>query len=96
MLVLQRKVEHGILLSEKANSIRRITMPATIVPAGCAPPTCNLVPGDVEGFVDSLTNYHASFASAFRRPEQQHWAQVYLRGLLSDLARKPIERIALT
>ena len=71
-------------------------MPATIVPALCAPPICNLAPRDVEGFVERLSNYHASFASAFRRPEQQHWAQVYLRGLLSDLARKTIERIALT
>ena len=71
-------------------------MPVAIVPAPCPPPTCNLAPRDVEAFVDALAIYHATFADAFRRPEQDQWAQVYLRGLLDDLPRKTTERIALT
>jgi SRSO17 transposase len=43
-----------------------------------------------------LATYHAAFADAFRRPEQDQWARVYLRGLLDDLPRKTVERIALT
>ena len=71
-------------------------MPVSIVPALCPPPSCNLVPRDVEAFVDALAVYHATFTDAFRRPEQDQWAQVYLRGLLDDLPRKTTERIALT
>jgi SRSO17 transposase len=71
-------------------------MPAVIVPAPCPPPTCNLAPRDVEAFVDALAAYHAYFAPAFRRPEQEQWATVYLHGLLDDQPRKTIERIALT
>jgi SRSO17 transposase len=71
-------------------------MPESIVPAPCPPPSCNLAPKDVEGFVDALADYHALFAAAFRRPEQRYWASVYLRGLFDDLPRKTVERIALT
>ena len=71
-------------------------MPAVIVPALCPPPVCNLAPRDVEAFVDALAVYHATFTDAFRRSEQDQWAQVYLRGLLDELPRKTVERIALT
>jgi SRSO17 transposase len=75
---------------------RRIPMPSVIVPAPCPPPTCNLAARDVEQFVDALAAYHASFAEAFRRPEQLHWSAVYLQGLLGPESRKTTERIALT
>ena len=71
-------------------------MPTVIVPAPSPPPICNLAPRDVEAFVAALAAYHVDFADAFRRPEQQQWAQVYLRGLLDDQPRKTIERMALT
>lgn len=71
-------------------------MSITIVPAPCPPPVCNLAPRDVEQFVDALAAYHAAFADAFRRPEQEQWSRVYLRGLLGTEARKTTERIALT
>lgn len=71
-------------------------MPEVIVPAPCPPPTCNLAPRDVEQFVEALATYYADFAPAFRRPEQQQWAKVYLHGLLDDQPRKTTERMALT
>src|SRR5262245_13492735 len=71
-------------------------MPPLIVPAPCPPPTCNLAPRHVEQFVDALAAYHATFAEAFRRPEQARWAAVYLQGLLGPQPRKTTERIALT
>lgn len=71
-------------------------MPSVIVPAACPPPTCNLAARDVEQFVDALAAYHASFAEAFRRPEQLRWSEVYLQGLLGPESRKTTERIALT
>jgi len=51
--------------------------------------------GDVEQLVDELAAYYRLFAPAFRRPEQAHWGEVYLNGLLGSLARKTTERIAL-
>ncbi len=42
------------------------------------------------------SSIHASFAPAFRRPEQATWAGVYLHGLLSTQPRKTTERIAIT
>jgi len=54
-----------------------------------------LLPGDVEQLVDELAAYYRLFASAFRRPEQAKWGEVYLNGLLGSLARKTTERIAL-
>jgi SRSO17 transposase len=70
-------------------------MSIDIVPAPCPPPTCNLVPRDVEQFVDALAAYHAHFAPAFHRPEQVAWAGVYLNGLLGPEPRKTTERMAL-
>jgi SRSO17 transposase len=45
--------------------------------------------------LDRLAAYHAHFASAFARCEQARWAEIYLRGLLSDCERKSIEPMAL-
>jgi SRSO17 transposase len=49
----------------------------------------------VSGLLDRLATYHAHFASAFARCEQARWAEIYLRGLLSDCERKSIEPMAL-
>jgi SRSO17 transposase len=70
-------------------------MPAEIITQTCPAPECNLLPGDVEQFVEKLTAYFGLFESAFRRSEQAKWGEVYLNGLLGDLARKTTERIAL-
>lgn len=70
-------------------------MPAEIIAQTCPAPECNLLPDDVEQFVEELAAYCRLFESAFRRPEQARWGEVYLNGLLGDLARKTTERIAL-
>ncbi|SRR5712692_331255 len=70
-------------------------MPATIVAETCPAPKCNLSRRDVEGLVDKLKTYYQRFASAFRRPEQAHWGNIYLQGLLGDQPRKSVEPIAL-
>lgn len=59
------------------------------------PPAVNLAPRDVEGLLDELRAYHASFSPLFARAEQRHWALQYLQGLLLDLPRKSIEPMAL-
>ena len=61
----------------------------------CPMPECNLTPRDVRGLLDRLATYHAHFAPAFARCDQARWAEVYLRGLLSDCERKSIEPMAL-
>jgi len=42
-----------------------------------------------------LSNYYAEYAPLFARREQREWAQLYLRGQLSDLERKSIEPMVL-
>src|SRR5947207_5693493 len=71
-------------------------MPPVIVPAPCPAPVCNLLPADLQQFVDALAAYHAALAPAFRRTEQHTGAGVYLNGLLSEQGRKTTEHIALT
>ena len=44
---------------------------------------------------ERLATYQAHFASAFARSDQAGWAEIYLRGLLSECERKSIEPIAL-
>ena len=61
----------------------------------CPMPECNLTPRDVSGLLDRLATYHAHFVPAFARCEQARWAELYLRGLLSDCERKSIEPMAL-
>ena len=70
-------------------------MPADIVTQTCPAPECNLLPGDVEQLVEELVDYCRLFASAFQRPEQAKWGEVYVNGLLGNLPRKTTERIAL-
>jgi SRSO17 transposase len=70
-------------------------MPEVIIAETCPAPECNLVAYDVKQMVGELATYHEQFAEAFSRIEQAEWSRVYLNGLLSDLARKTSERIAL-
>jgi SRSO17 transposase len=42
-----------------------------------------------------LNNYYAEYAPLFARSEQREWAQLYMRGQLSDLERKSIEPMVL-
>jgi SRSO17 transposase len=70
-------------------------MPTEIITQTCPAPECNLLPGDIEQFVEALATYYRLFAPAFGRPEQVVWGEVYLQGLLGNLPRKTTERIAL-
>jgi SRSO17 transposase len=70
-------------------------MPAGIITQTCPAPECTLLPGHVEQFVEELAAYYRLFEPAFRRSEQAKWGEVYLNGLLGELARKTTERIAL-
>ena len=70
-------------------------MPAESITQTCPARECNLVPSDIERFVDQLAAYYELFEPAFRRPEQVRWGEVHLNGLLGDLPRKTTERIAL-
>ncbi len=50
---------------------------------------------DLAEFMDELATYHAYYAPYFR-PDQQAWAEFYLRGLLTaDVPRKNIEAMVL-
>ena len=42
-----------------------------------------------------MSNYYAEYAPLFARSEQREWAQLYMRGQLSDLERKSIEPMVL-
>lgn len=70
-------------------------MPKDIVTETCPAPECNLSEKDVERFMDEMRSYIALFAPAFQRTEQWEWSQAYVSGLLSDAARKNVERMAL-
>lgn len=61
----------------------------------CPMPECNLTPRDVCGLLDRLATYHAHFGPTFARYDQARWAEIYLRGLLSECERKSIEPMAL-
>ena len=66
-----------------------------IVLETCPAPVCNLTPRDVSDLLDHRAAYHAHFVEAFTRCEQARWAEIYLRGLLSDCERKSCEPLAL-
>ena len=66
-----------------------------IVRDTCPAPACNLTPCDVHDLRDQLSAYQQHFGPAFARRDQVHWADVYLRGLLSSCARKSVEPMAL-
>src|SRR4029450_13405448 len=46
---------------------------------------------DVKHLAAELSQYSAAYAPLFKRREQRDWAQLYLRGQLSELERKSIE-----
>jgi SRSO17 transposase len=55
----------------------------------------NLNRESVESLGKELDSFLASFSSCYSRSEQQNNGELYVKGLLSDLNRKSIERIAL-
>jgi SRSO17 transposase len=54
-----------------------------------------LAPRDLKNLAAELSQYSAEYAPLFKRREQREWAQLYLRGQLSNLERKSIEQIVL-
>jgi len=63
-------------------------------PSGQAPSE-NLARRDAKRLASELSNYYAEYAPLFARSEQREWAQLYMRGQLSDLERKSIEPMVL-
>jgi hypothetical protein len=63
-------------------------------PSGPAPSE-NLARRDAKQLASELSHYYAEYAPLFARSEQREWAQLYLRGQLSDLERKSIEPMVL-
>jgi SRSO17 transposase len=72
----------------------QVTAVAGAPPSG-QPPTGNLARRDVKRLASELSDYYAGYAPLFLRSEQREWAQLYLRGQLSDLERKSIEPMVL-
>jgi len=70
-------------------------MPTTIVTDRCPAPKFNLTDRDVEQCVPELEAYLKRYEAAFGRVEQFRRSQVYVKGLLSDVTRKTVERMAL-
>jgi SRSO17 transposase len=58
-------------------------------------PTCDLVPSDVEGFMDELWEFQSVFHDCFTRSEPRAHFFDYMVGQLSPLERKSIEPMAL-
>jgi SRSO17 transposase len=54
-----------------------------------------LAPREAKRLAAELSSYYASYAPLFARREQREWAQLYLRGQLSDLERKSVEPMVL-
>ena len=67
---------------------------ASVPPSG-QPPSKNLARRDVKQLATELSKYYAGYAPLFARSEQREWAQLYLRGQLSELERKSIEPMVL-
>lgn len=63
-------------------------------PSGQAPSE-NLARRDAKRLASELSDYYAEYTPLFARSEQREWAQLYLRGQLSDLERKSIEPMVL-
>jgi SRSO17 transposase len=63
-------------------------------PSGQAPSE-NLARRDAKRLAAELNHYYTAYAPLFARSEQRQWAQLYLRGQLSDLARQSIEPMVL-
>jgi SRSO17 transposase len=62
---------------------------------GFAIPTFDLVPGDVEGFMEELWEFQAAFHDCFARSEPRAHFFDYMVGQFSKLERKSIEPMAL-
>jgi SRSO17 transposase len=62
---------------------------------GFAIPTFDVVPSDVEGFMDELWEFQSAFHDCFSRSEPRAQFFDYLVGQLSPLERKSIEPMAL-
>jgi hypothetical protein len=58
-------------------------------------PTFDVVPGDVEGFMDELWEFQAAFHDCFARSEPRAHFFDYMVGQFSPLERKSIEPMAL-
>lgn len=58
-------------------------------------PLLDLTPHDLDGILDDLCAYHASFGPLFQRREQRAWSETYLHGLLLDIPRKSVEPMLL-
>jgi SRSO17 transposase len=58
-------------------------------------PVLDLTPQDLEGMLDELGAYHATFSPLFQRREQRDWSHDYLHGLLLEIERKSIEPMVL-
>lgn len=72
----------------------QVTAVAGAPPSG-QPPIGNLANRDAKRLASELSNYYVGYAPLFLRSEQREWAQLYLRGQLSDLERKSIEPMVL-
>ena len=64
-------------------------------PPSGQPPSENLARRDLRQLAAELSQYSAEYAPLFKRREQRGWAQLYLRGQLSELERKSIEPMVL-
>jgi SRSO17 transposase len=62
---------------------------------GWAIPPFDVVPSDVEGFMDELREFQSAFHDCFARSEPREHFFDYMVGQLSDLERKSIEPMAL-
>lgn len=57
--------------------------------------SCGIREEDVSHIADLLDTYLNGFASCYKRKEQMKLAELFIKGLLSDLDRKSIEPVAL-
>jgi hypothetical protein len=62
---------------------------------GFAIPMFEVVPSDVEGFIDALWEFQSLFHDCFARREPRAHFFAYMVGQLSQLERKSIEPLAL-
>ena len=62
---------------------------------GFAIPTFDVLPSDVEGFMDELRTFQSAFHDCFARREPREHFFDYLVGQFSPLERKSIEPMAL-
>ena len=62
---------------------------------GFAIPTFDLVPSDVEGFMEALWEFQSTFHDCFARSEPRAHFFDYMVGQCSKLERKSIEPMAL-